>query len=85
MNQADLLRYVVDVLEAQRLPYMIVGSFASASYGEPRLTHDIDLVVQLRGDAVERLCNAFPAPGRLDRQETRPLARQELRGPARPR
>jgi hypothetical protein len=41
---------------------MVVGSFASAWYGEPRLTHDIDIVVQLGLDAVDRLCGAFPAP-----------------------
>ncbi len=45
MDQAELLRYVIDVLEAQELNYMVVGSFASAVYGEPRLTHDIDIVV----------------------------------------
>jgi hypothetical protein len=50
------------VLEAQKLPYMVVGSFASAAYGEPRLTHDIDIVVQLRAGDVDRLCGAFPSP-----------------------
>lgn len=62
MNQAELLRYVVDALEDQRLTYMVVGSFASATYGEPRLTHDIDIVLRLPIDAVDRLCGAFPAP-----------------------
>ncbi len=62
MNQAELLRYVIDVLESQSLTYMVVGSFASSTYGEPRLTNDIDIVVTLRADAVDRLCRAFPAP-----------------------
>ena len=62
MNQAELLRYVIEVLEAQKLTYMVVGSFASATYGEPRLTHDIDIVLDLGMDAVERLCEAFPSP-----------------------
>ena len=62
MNQAELLRYVIDVLESQELAYMVVGSFASSTYGEPRLTNDIDVVVNLRADAVDRLCMAFPTP-----------------------
>jgi hypothetical protein len=62
VNQAELLRYVIDVLEAQKLTYMVVGSFASTTYGEPRLTHDIDIVVQLSADSATRLCDAFPAP-----------------------
>jgi hypothetical protein len=62
LNQAELLRYAVEVLEGRKLTYMVVGSFASASYGEPRLTHDIDIVVQLRAGDVDGLCAAFPAP-----------------------
>ncbi len=61
MNQADLLRYVVEILETQGLSYAVVGSFASAVYGEPRYTNDIDIVLCLTADAVERLCAAFPA------------------------
>lgn len=61
MEQPDLLRFVVDVLETQDVVYMLVGSLASGAYGEPRTTHDIDLVVELRTDQVERLCAAFPA------------------------
>jgi hypothetical protein len=62
VNQNELLRYVVGVFEAQGVPYMVVGSFASALYGEPRLTHAIDFVVQVTADAAELLCSAFPAP-----------------------
>ena len=62
MDQADLLRYVISVLESQELTYALVGSYASAVYGEPRFTHDIDLVVSLTPDAANRLCAAFPAP-----------------------
>ena len=62
MNQAELLDWVIAVLESQQLTYMLVGSFASAVYGEPRLTHDIDIVLQLDADTVDRLCRAFPSP-----------------------
>jgi hypothetical protein len=62
VDQADLLRYVLDALESQGVLYALVGSYASAVYGEPRFTHDIDIVVQLTLDSASRLCAAFPAP-----------------------
>ena len=62
MEQPELLTYVIDVLENLRIPYMVVGAVASGAYGEPRLTRDIDIVVDLRPELVQRLCAAFP-PG----------------------
>lgn len=43
------------------IEYMITGSVASAIYGEPRLTLDVDLVVALRRGDGGRLVKAFPA------------------------
>lgn len=62
MEQAELLRHVVDVLEDQGITYLLVGSLASAVYGEPRLTRDIDIVVELRPDQTSKLFAAFPSP-----------------------
>jgi hypothetical protein len=61
MEQTDLLRHVLDVLEHQSIPYMVVGSFASATYGEPRFTYDIDVVVELTERALPGFIAAFPA------------------------
>jgi hypothetical protein len=62
MQQADLLRRVVEVLEEQGVVYLLVGSLASGVYGEPRLTRDIDVVIELGTLQAARLCQAFPAP-----------------------
>lgn len=62
MEQADLVRYVIEVLEREQIPYMIVGSLASGSYGEPRYTADIDIVVDVDAAKVGALCAAFPPP-----------------------
>lgn len=61
MNQHDLLRMVIEALESRGIQYMLVGSYASAVFGEGRSTHDIDIVVRLSPAEAERLCNAFPA------------------------
>ena len=41
---------------------MLTGSFASSLQGEPRATHDVDLVVALTADSAARLARAFPPP-----------------------
>jgi hypothetical protein len=46
---------VVDVLETQQVPYLLVGSFSSNFYGIPRSTNDVDLVVELGQQSVLRI------------------------------
>jgi hypothetical protein len=62
MSQSELLKKTIAALEAANTPYMLTGSFASSLQGEPRLTHDIDLVVAITPAAVRSLLAAFPAP-----------------------
>lgn len=62
MEQAELLRYVVSTLEGLDIPYAIVGSMASSAYGEPRLTQDVDVVIDLPRGLIQALCDAFPLP-----------------------
>ena len=50
------------VLEEAGVEYMLTGSFTSSLYGEPRATHDIDVVVAMSADVVPRLEAAFPPP-----------------------
>ena len=38
---------LVGVLDGMEIPYRVVGSVASTTYGEPRFTNDIDVVVDL--------------------------------------
>ncbi len=62
MDQADLLRQVLEVLEEMEITYMVVGSIASSSYGEPRMTQDIDVLVSLTSDDAVPIARAFPSP-----------------------
>ena len=47
------LRAITAWLEASRIPYMVVGSFASTFHGEPRTTRDLDIVVDPSAEALE--------------------------------
>ena len=40
--------------------YMVTGAAASIIYGEPRLTHDIDLVLELKKEEADKIVAAFP-------------------------
>jgi len=39
---------------------MVTGSVASLIYGEPRVTHDLDLVVEMNVDDIDGFCRMFP-------------------------
>lgn len=62
MSQPELLKKVVGVLDRANIEYMITGSVASSLQGEPRSTHDIDLVVAVRRESIKELLDAFPSP-----------------------
>lgn len=52
-------------MEAAGIDYMVSGSIASSLQGEPRATHDIDIVVAIRtpaSDVAAQLKTAFPEP-----------------------
>jgi hypothetical protein len=60
--QRDFLRRVFEALEQADIQYAVTGSWASTTYGTPRTTHDLDLVVAIDAEQVGRLAEAFPAP-----------------------
>ena len=45
MPQQALLKRIVEALDGAGIPYMLTGSLASSLQGEPRASHDIDLVI----------------------------------------
>ncbi len=61
MPEPDLWPIFVRRFNQMGIQYMITGAAAAIIYGEPRLTHDLDLVVDLHLSRAERLLEAFPA------------------------
>ncbi len=59
MPEHNLFRIFVSRLNELSIPYMITGAVASIIYGEPRLTNDIDLVIDFNPDDAERFAEAF--------------------------
>lgn len=60
MQEVNVFLVFTEPLDALGIPYMVTGSVASIFYGEPRLTHDIDLVLELHRHQVKAFSDAFP-------------------------
>ncbi len=64
------LKYTGALGEAD-LPYMVVGAFAAAAYGEPRFSQDLDIVIHLPFADSERVQAVMEAAGCNEFQERR--------------
>ena len=60
MPEANLFLLFTRPLNRLGVPYMVSGSVAVIIYGEPRLTHDVDLVAELGREHIAQLSEAFP-------------------------
>jgi hypothetical protein len=58
-DQLSILSLVTKRLDAAAIPYMITGSIAAGHYARPRMTRDIDLVVELQPADADRLASLF--------------------------
>jgi hypothetical protein len=59
LDELTVLKLVTTRLEAAGIPYMLTGSLASGHYGEPRMTRDVDVVVELVPADAVRLATLF--------------------------
>ncbi len=62
MSQQKLLKKVIQVLTDTGIEYMVTGSVVSSLQGEPRTTHDIDIVVVIKKNKAKKMVDYFPPP-----------------------
>lgn len=58
-GQKRILIEVSKFLNSQKIPYMITGAWSSIYYGRPRASHDIDFVVELSVDDLDKIVETF--------------------------
>jgi hypothetical protein len=59
VSQTRLLTDAIAALDGAGVGYLLSGSLASSLQGEPRATHDIDLVIEVDARIVSALAQAF--------------------------
>ncbi|MGA1791505.1 MAG: hypothetical protein ACMUIM_08460 [bacterium] len=59
VDELFILKEVIKRLNNAGIPYMISGSMALNYYTEPRMTRDIDIVIELKQDDSNRVYNLF--------------------------
>jgi len=60
MSVEDVFRRITAALDQADIGYMLSGSFASAHYGVPRSTQDIDLVIEATPAELRTFVEALP-------------------------
>jgi len=59
MQEPNLFQIFISRLNKIDVRYMITGAVAVIIYGEPRLTQDIDLVIELKTEDIEDFRKSF--------------------------
>ncbi len=67
-EELEVLKEVTARLRDAGIAYMLTGSFAGNYYAVPRMTRDIDLVVELTAQDAERVIELFQQDYYLDRE-----------------
>jgi hypothetical protein len=75
-EQIELIKLVASRLEKAGIPYMLTGSAALDFYATPRMTRDIDLVVELVASDGQKLLDAFSSDFYLDEQALKAAIQQ---------
>ena len=73
-EELHVLKIVTDRLTRASIPYMITGSIAMNVYAVPRMTRDIDIVVELKPTDAQTICSLFAN----DFYVSEPMVRDEI-------
>jgi hypothetical protein len=70
------LTQVTGILNRLNLPYMLTGAVAVTYYGEPRTTHDIDIVILIAATDIARMKKALEPTFSVDETSIRAALRE---------
>lgn len=66
-EELEVLKMVTECLKEAGIPYMVTGSIASNFYAVPRMTRDIDIVIELKPPDVEKIYRIFSTDFYIDK------------------
>ncbi len=76
-EQLEFLKLIATRLVRAELPYMLTGSMAMSAYAPPRMTRDIDLVIECGLSDVRRIIELFEADCYIDESGVREAIRSQ--------
>jgi hypothetical protein len=76
-EQLEFLKIIATRLADARVPYMLTGSLAMAMYAEPRMTRDIDIVIEYLPSEAPRIARLFDDISYVDAEMIEEAARHE--------
>ena len=68
MSEKEATLAVINALDAQEIPYILVGSFSTSFYGIPRLTQDADFVISIGDGSLAKVAQHLGPEFRVDPQ-----------------
>jgi hypothetical protein len=77
MTEIDIVRDISRKFEQAHVPYMLTGSMAMNYYAQPRMTRDIDVVIAISSDDVDRVAALFRRDYYLSEENIRQSLAQE--------
>lgn len=66
-EQLEFVKLIAERLQSAGLDYMLTGSMAMAVYATPRMTRDVDIVLECTASDVDTLVSLFAADCYIDR------------------
>ena len=70
-EQLEFVKLIASRLDSVDIPYMMTGSMAMAVYSVPRMTRDVDLVVEIKPVDVDKIVDLFSEDCYIDRDSVR--------------
>lgn len=58
-EQIDFIKEIAARLDSAGIAFMLTGSLAMTFYATPRMTRDIDLIIEIRENAADKLVALF--------------------------
>lgn len=75
-EQLEFVKLVVSRLESAGIPYMMTGSMAMSIYTVPRMTRDVDFVIECTPGDASRIAELFMGDCYVDESSVRRAARE---------
>jgi hypothetical protein len=76
MDELEIMQLISSRLEAAGIAYMVTGSIAAAIFGPPRMTRDIDVVLELDAAQTDLIVSLFAADFLADPDSIRTAVRE---------